>query len=30
MEVSTELDDDIVTIMLGADKSKISPFMKFF
>ena len=25
MEVSTELDDDMVTIMLGADKSK-----KFF
>ena len=30
MEVSAELGDDMVTIMSGADQSKISPFMKFF
>ena len=30
MEVSAELDDDMVTIMSGADQTKISPLMKFF
>ena len=30
MEVSAELGGDMVTIMSGADQSKISPFMKFF
>ena len=30
MEVSAELGDDMVTIMSGADQSKISPFMTFF
>ena len=30
MEVSSELGHDMVTIMSGADQSKISPFMKFF
>ena len=30
METSAELGDDMVTIMSGADQSKISPFMKFF
>ena len=29
MEVNTELGDNMVTIMSGADQSKISPFMKF-
>ena len=28
--VSTELSDDMVTIISNADHSKISPFMKFF
>ena len=28
--VSAELGDDMVTVMSGADQSKISPFMKFF
>ena len=30
MEVGAELGDDMVTIMSGADQSKISPFTKFF
>ena len=30
METSAELGDDMVTIMSGADQSKISPFMTFF
>ena len=30
MEVSAELGEDMVTIMSGADQSKISPFMKCF
>ena len=30
MEVSSELGDDMVTIMSRADQSKISPYMKFF
>ena len=30
MEVSAELGDNMVTIMFGADQSKISPFIKFF
>ena len=30
VKVSTDLGNDMVTIMSGADQSKISPFMKFF
>ena len=29
-DVSAELGDDMITIMSGAQQSKISPFMKFF
>ena len=30
MEVSTESGDKMVTVMFGADQSKISTFRKFF
>ena len=29
-DVSAELGDDMITIMSGAQQSKISPFIKFF
>ena len=30
MKVSAESGDDMVTVMSGADQSKVSSFMKFF